>query len=135
MQRRITLERLHAEELGRANQLLLQKFESQTKSESEEENMSASDMTTSNEKPLFKPESSKSEDSSEPNKEAKIEAFLDEIEGETLGQMLHYLSSELEPESSNPENNEESQSSEIIAKRQQKQSEQIGNVYYLFTLH
>ena len=130
MQRRITLERLHAEERGRANQLLLQKFESQTKSESEEENMSASDMTTSNEKPLFKPESSKSEDSSEPNKEAKIEAFLDEIEGETLGQMLHYLSSELEPESSNPENNEESQSSEIIAKRQQKQSEQIGNVQF-----
>ena len=127
MQRRITLELLHAEERGRANQLLLQKFESQTKSESEEENMSASDMTTSNEKPLFKPESSKSEDSSEPNKEAKIEAFLDEIEGETLGQMLHYLSSELEPESSNPENNEENQSSEIIAKRQQKQSEQIGN--------
>ena len=140
MQRRITLERLHAEERGRANQLLLQKFESQTKSESESEegNMSASDMTTSNEKPLFKPESSRSaEDSSaEPNKEAKIEAFLDEIEGETLGQMLHYLSSELEPESSNPENNEESQSSEIIAKRQQKQSEQIGNAQFFiyFTL-
>ena len=122
MQRRITLERLHAEERGRANQLLLQKYESQTKSESEEENLTASDMTTSNEKPLFKPESS---ESSETQKEAKIEAFLDEIEGETLGQMLHYLSSELEPESS--AENEGERSSEAIAKRQQKQSEQIGN--------
>ena len=125
MQRRITLERLHAEERGRANQLLLQKYESQTKSESEEENLTASDMTTSNEKPLFKPESS---ESSETQKEAKIEAFLDEIEGETLGQMLHYLSSELEPESS--AENEGERSSEAIAKRQQKQSEQIGNMNF-----
>ena len=125
MQRRITLERLHAEERGRANQLLLQKYESQTKSESEEENLTASDMTTSNEKPLFKPESS---ESSETQKEAKIEAFLDEIEGETLGQMLHYLSSELEPESS--AENEGERSSEAIAKRQQKQSEQIGNMQF-----
>ena len=28
--------------------------------------------------------------------EAKVDAFLDEIEGETLGQMLEYLSSELD---------------------------------------
>ena len=29
-------------------------------------------------------------------REAQIEAFLDQIEGETLGEMMNYLSSELE---------------------------------------
>ena len=37
----------------------------------------------------------RSESAGKPS-EAKVEAFLDEIEGETLGQMLSYLSSELE---------------------------------------
>ena len=111
MQRRITLERLHAEERGRANQLLLQQFESQTKSESEEETATSTETKTQ----------SQSEPTEE-NKEAKIEAFLDEIEGETLGQMLHYLSSELESSEADIQ-----PQSEIIKRK--KQSEQIDHVF------
>ena len=48
--------------------------------------------------------------------EAKIDAFLDEIEGETLGQMLQYLSSELDS----------SDDSEAVRKRR---SQQIDHVF------
>ena len=48
--------------------------------------------------------------------EAKVDAFLDEIEGETLGQMLEYLSSELDS----------SEDSEVVRKRR---SQQIDHVF------
>merc|ERR550532_825692 len=74
------MERLHAEERGRANQLILQKIEV-PEEEAEPDSI-----------PEY---SARSESAGNPS-EAKVEAFLDEIEGETLGQMLSYLSSELE---------------------------------------
>lgn len=83
VQRRMTLERLHAEERAKSNQLLLGKY-----------NKNQPESSDLNERT----EADGGEDtkSSQVVPEAKIEAFLDEIEGETLGQMLGYLSSELE---------------------------------------
>ena len=48
--------------------------------------------------------------------QAKVDAFLNEIEGETLGQMLEYLSSELDS----------SEDSEVVRKRR---SQQIDHVF------
>lgn len=105
VQRRKTLERLHAEERGRANQLLLQKA-TPTASALEE---SDSDLNTTTNTDHGNDE--------KPVPEAKIDAFLDEIEGETLGQMLQYLSSELDSSDAD---------SEVVRKRR---SQQIDHVF------
>ncbi len=84
------MERLHAEERGRANQLLLEQFSDK------------SDEPEVTEKPETEEQNgveSKDPDQSKLNLEQNVDAFLDEIEGETLGQMLNYLSSELETNS------------------------------------
>ena len=105
MQRRMTLERLHAEERGRANKLLLQSYD-----KSGNGNESDSDHEFPEEK-----RSEKLVKTSEKKPEAKIDAFLDEIEGETLGQMLQYLSSELDS----------SDDSEAVRKRRSKQIDHV----------
>ena len=98
------MERLHAEERGRANQLILQKIDIPDED------------TVPDSAPI-----SRNESTGEPS-EAKVEAFLDEIEGETLGQMLSYLSSELES-TDDPEQAEQS------ADRNKRRTEQIDHVF------
>lgn len=103
-QRRKTLERLHAEERGRANKLLLQKYDKDQESDSDLNTTERSEGDGGEDKPKVVPE-------------AKIDAFLDEIEGETLGQMLQYLSSELDSSDAD---------SEVVRKRR---SQQIDHVF------
>ena len=91
--RRLTLERLHAEERGRANQLLLQQYTSKSEEDPEQENPENGTKPEPDEKPGSEPEIP------QVDPETNVDAFLDEIEGETLGQMLNYLSSELETNS------------------------------------
>lgn len=106
IQRRLTLERLHAEERGRANKLLLQNHD-----KSGEE----SDSEVITERTLGDGGEDKKTPTKEVRPEPKIDAFLDEIEGETLGQMLQYLSSELES----------SDDSEAVRKRRSKQIDHV----------
>ncbi len=77
------MERLHAEERGRANQLLLEQYSDK----SDEPEVTE------------KPETEVQNGIENKDPEQNVDAFLDEIEGETLGQMLNYLSSELETNS------------------------------------
>ena len=104
LERKLAMERLHAEERGRANQLILQKIDIPDED------------TVPDSAPI-----SRNESTGEPS-EAKVEAFLDEIEGETLGQMLSYLSSELES-TDDPEQAEQS------ADRNKRRTEQIDHVF------
>ena len=104
LERKLAIERLHAEERGRANQLILQKIDIPDED------------TVPDSAPI-----SRNESTGEPS-EAKVEAFLDEIEGETLGQMLSYLSSELES-TDDPEQAEQS------ADRNKRRTEQIDHVF------
>lgn len=109
MQRRATLERLHAEERGRGNQLILPKY----KTDDDESGGSVDAYVQVPSVPV--PEHPEKE-----AREAKVEAFLDEIEGETLGQMLNYLSSELET-------SEDTQATD--AELSKRRSEQIDHVF------